>query len=244
MTPATTRSRIVDAASALLREGGREAVSTRAVSALAGVQAPAIYRIFKDKKGLLDAVASEGFESYLRSKNAMRTSDDPVEDLRRGWDLHVGFGVSQPAFYTLIYGEPRPGEESPAAAEAARVLAGQVRRIAAAGRLRTTEERAARLIHAAGSGVVFTLIALPPTQRDPELSTLARESVIATVTTEKPPAGVDDGVAGNATMLRAALPGLSALTDGERGLLGELLDRISRTGSGRRPSPGSSSPPG
>ncbi|MEV6495793.1 TetR/AcrR family transcriptional regulator, partial [Actinoplanes sp. NPDC051633] len=164
MTPATTRSRIVDAASALLRDGGREAVSTRAVSALAGVQAPAIYRIFKDKKGLLDAVASEGFESYLRGKNAMSKSDDPVEDLRRGWDLHVGFGVSQPAFYTLIYGEPRPGEESPAAAEAARILAGQVRRIAAAGRLRTTEERAARLIHAAASGVVITLIALPPTQ--------------------------------------------------------------------------------
>ena len=231
MTSETTRARIVDAASALLREGGREAVSTRAVSALAGVQAPAIYRIFKDKKGLLDAVASEGFASYLRGKKALEPSDDPVADLRRGWDLHVGFGVAQPAFYTLIYGEPRPGEESPAAAEAARILAAQVHRIAAAGRLRTTEERAARLIHSAGSGMVFTLIALPPERRDPELSALARESVIAAVTTEKPHAGAEDGAAGSATTLRAALPAVTVLTDGERALLGELLDRISRTES-------------
>ncbi len=44
----------------------------------------------------------------------------------------------------------------------------------------------------AAAAAVPLLIALPPTRRDPELSTLARESVIATVTTEKPAAGADD----------------------------------------------------
>ena len=38
----TTRGRILDAAASLLTAGGREAVSTRAVSAAAGVQAPTI----------------------------------------------------------------------------------------------------------------------------------------------------------------------------------------------------------
>ena len=178
-----TRERIIEAAAKLLTEGGREAVSTRAVCAAAGVQAPTLYRIFGDKHGLLEAVASNGFETYLRNKAALGQSADPVEDLRRGWDLHLGFGLAHPAFYTLIYGEPRPGIESPAAKAAAAVLAGQVRRIAEAGRLRVSEERAAHLIHAAGSGMTFTLIALPEDQRDPALSTLARESIIAAVTT-------------------------------------------------------------
>ena len=64
----TTRERIVEAAAQLLATGGREAVSTRAVSAAAGVQAPTIYRLFGDKQGLLDAVASRGFADYLRTK--------------------------------------------------------------------------------------------------------------------------------------------------------------------------------
>lgn len=222
----STRDRIVEAAARLLTEGGREAVSTRAVSAAAGVQAPTIYRLFGDKQGLLDAVGSFGFAAYLRSKTSIPHSDDPVADLRRGWDLHVGFGLAHPAFYTLIYGEPRPGSPTGAARDAAAVLAGQVRRIAEAGRLRVGEERAAHLIHAAGSGTTFALIAVAPADRDMELSAIARESIIATVTTEKPPTPPGGGAVGSAIALRAALPGTTALSARERELLAEWLDRI------------------
>ena len=55
--PDDVRDRIVDAASALLASGGPSAVTTRAVAADAGVQAPTIYRQFGDKDGLLQAVA-------------------------------------------------------------------------------------------------------------------------------------------------------------------------------------------
>ena len=41
----------------LLNDGGREAVSTRAVAAAAGVQPPTIYRQYGDMQGLLSAVA-------------------------------------------------------------------------------------------------------------------------------------------------------------------------------------------
>jgi AcrR family transcriptional regulator len=221
----TTRERIIEAAAALLTEGGREAVSTRAVGAAAGVQAPTIYRIFGDKQGLLDAVASHGFGTYLRSKTVLEHSADPVEDLRRGWDLHVGFGVENPAYYTLIYGEPRPGVQSPAAVQAAAILAAQVRRIAEAGRLRVSEQRAAHLIHSAGAGITFQLIGLLPEHRDPELSVLARESVIAAVTTDSPAAS-HDGVTGNAIALRAAVPRLAGLSTAERALLDEWLGRL------------------
>src|SRR4051794_30638029 len=96
-TADSNRDRMIAAATRLLAEGGREAVSTRAVSAAAGVQAPTIYRLFGDKQGLLDAVAAHGFTTYLNSKTNLKPSADPIEDLRSGWDLHVNFGLTNPA---------------------------------------------------------------------------------------------------------------------------------------------------
>src|SRR5688572_30149327 len=97
------RERIVCAAAELLTRGGREAVSTRAVSAEAGVQAPAIYRQFGDMQALLHAAAREVLARYVRQKAAREPADDPLEDLRRGWDLHVAFGLANPAAYALLY---------------------------------------------------------------------------------------------------------------------------------------------
>jgi len=223
-----TRERIVAAAAGLLAVGGREAVSTRAVSAAAGVQAPTIYRLFGDKQGLLEAVAAHGFTAYLNDKTDMKPSDDPVEDLRTGWDLHVGFGLANPALYSLMYGDPRPGASAPAAVAAAEVLAGHIRRIAEAGRLRDSEERAAHLAHAAGCGTTLTLIALPENRRDPALSDTAREAVIAAITTDAPGAATPGPVSA-AIALRAVLPQTAALTLHERALLQEWLDRIARS---------------
>ena len=232
-TKRSPRERIVQAAAELLAEGGREAVSTRAVAAAAGVQAPTIYRQFGDMRGLLDAVASYGFSTYLRDKTSRERDEDPVEDLRRGWDLHVGFGLSNPAFYTLMYGDPRPESEPTAALEAAEILHGLVSRVAEAGRLRVGVERAARMIHAAGMGVVLSLIAAEPGERDPALSETTREAILAAVTTDgnDEAATERDGrsrVASRAVALKAVLPEAGAeLTPGERAVLSEWLDRLS-----------------
>ena len=216
------------AAAGLLSEGGREAVSTRAVSVAAGVQAPAIYRLFGDKRGLFDAVAAHGLTSYLSTKADRMPAADPVEDLRAGWDLHVGFGLANPALYALIYGEPRPGISSPTAVALAEILAGKIHRIAEAGRLRVAEERAARLVHAAGCGATLTLIAMLDDGRDMALSDMAREAAITAITTDAP-GPVTSGPAGAAVALRAVLPRTSALTAAELGLLREWLDRIADT---------------
>src|SRR5918998_4456856 len=228
---AGTRGRIVRAAAGLLAEGEREAVSTRAVAAAAGVQAPTIYRQFGDMRGLLDEVASFGFSTYLRGKTTRERAEDPVEDLRRGWDLHVGFGLANPAFYKLMYGDPVSGTEPAAALEASEILHGLVRRVAEAGRLRVGVERAARMIHAAGSGVTLALIGTEPEDRDPALSEATREAVLAAVTTDGPDeeatGGDDCGRAANrAVALKAILPEAEELTPGELALLSEWLDRI------------------
>ncbi|TKA09501.1 TetR/AcrR family transcriptional regulator [Actinacidiphila oryziradicis] len=221
------RARIITAAARLLAESGREAVSTRAVSAAAGVQAPTIYRLFGDKQGLLDAVAAHGFAAYLNEKTDLTPSGDPVEDLRTGWDLNIGFGLANPALYALMYGEPRPDATPPAALAAAEVLAAHIHRIAEAGRLRVDEERAAQLVHAVGGGTALALIATPEDRRDLTVSDLAREAVIAAIITDAPALAVP-GPAGAAVTLRAVLPQTSALSANERSLLKEWLDRIAR----------------
>ncbi|HET6708054.1 TetR/AcrR family transcriptional regulator [Amycolatopsis sp.] len=224
-TAADTRARILEAAAALLAAEGRDGLSTRAVSAAAGVQPPALYRLFGDKDGLLDAVAAYGFDEYLKSKRAMGSTGDPVEDLRRGWDLHIEFGLARPEFYVLMYGDARPGRTSPAAREAEAMLREIVERVAAAGRLRVSVGRAAGLTHAAGMGVVLTQIATPAAERDPELSATARETVLDRILTgTAEPAGSD--LPERATALRAGLAGATALTKAERTLMAEWLDRI------------------
>jgi AcrR family transcriptional regulator len=223
------RERIIAAASRLLADGGPDAVSTRAVSAGAGVQPPVIYRLFGDKQGLLDAVAARGFAAYLASKTAADPTDDPVQDLRAGWDLHVGLGLANPALYVLMYGQPHPGAgPSPAAAAAFGLLAKNIRRVAEAGRLRVPEDRAAALVHAAGSGTTLTLIATPADRRDLELSITAREAVIAAITAAVP-AAPSAGPAAAAVTLRALLPQADSLTEAERGLMREWLDRMARS---------------
>jgi len=227
------RDRILRAAAALLAKGGREAVSTRAVSAAAGVQPPTIYRQFGDMQGLLDAVASDGFARYVRAKIARQSVEDPVTDLRAGWDLHIGFGLANPALYALMYGDPQPGVMSPAAVEAHNLLERLVRRVAAAGRLRVGVESATNMIAAAGGGVVLTLIAAEDTGRDLALSDRTREAVLAAVTTDATPgeaaaqAGPRRDAVSHAVALKALLPAASAaFTPAERALLSEWLDRL------------------
>ncbi|MFD7867550.1 TetR/AcrR family transcriptional regulator [Streptomyces sp. NPDC059783] len=224
----SNRQRIIASATRLLAEEGREAVSTRAVSAAAGVQAPTIYRLFGDKQGLLDAVAAHGFASHVDEKAAMETTGDPVEDLRRGWDFNTGFGLANPALYTLMYAQPSPGTPSTAATAALEILGAHIHRIAEAGRLRIDEARATHLVHAVGGGTTLALIATPEDDRDLSVSRLAREAVISAITTEAP-ASPPPGPAAAAVALHALLPRTGALTAGERALLTELLDRISAT---------------
>ena len=232
MTERTTdvRRRILRAAAELLARDGREAVSTRAVSAAAGVQPPTIYRQFGDMRGLLDAVTRETLAEYVRETATPQPTDDPVEELRRGWDLHVAFGLANPAAYALAYGDPTAMTNA-AARDSEAILHGLVTRIAQAGRLRVGVPHAVRLMAAAGTGTTLSLVALPPQARDPGLSAAMREAMIAAITiapTSSDGAPPGPGrVAARAVALRAVLtevPGVLSLA--ERHLLDEWLDRL------------------
>ncbi|MEU4742373.1 TetR/AcrR family transcriptional regulator [Actinosynnema sp. NPDC023658] len=220
-----SRQRIVEAAAELLAREGRDAVTTRAVAAAAGAQAPAIYRLFGDKDGLLEAVAEHGYATFLAAKHGERPLADPVEDLRAGWDLAVEFGLANPELYALMYGEPRRGTGSAAFKAGMRILLGRIHRLAAAGLLRVDEGLAASLVHATARGAVLTWLSLPDERRDPALLTAMREAMVHAVTLDRP-AVRDVGPAGAARALRALLPEQAVLSDAERHLLGEWLDRL------------------
>jgi AcrR family transcriptional regulator len=221
---APTGERILRSVLELLDEGGADAVSTRAVTARAAVQAPAIYRLFGDKDGLLDAVAEYGFATFVASKHVDPDPADPIEDLRQGWDLAVEFGLANPALFVLMYSEPNR-EHSAAFQAGLKILMGRIRRLAAGGWLRVEEDLAAGIIHATARGAVLTWLSMPEERRHPALLTALREAMVGAVTTQRP-AVQEEGPAGAARALRAALPEQTALSDGEQHLLREWLDRL------------------
>ena len=225
-----TRAQLVEVAAELLATQGPDAVTTRSVALAAGVQAPTIYRLFGDKGGLLDAVAEHGFASYVACKPPVDAGADPVDGLRAGWELHIGFGLANPELFRLLHMALRTPDGRAAAAAGLSVLRDRVHRVAEAGRLRVTERRAVDLIHAAGTGVVFTLIDQAEDERDEALADTAWASVCAAILTDASTAITGPAVTGPAAAaavtLRAALPDLTALTPAERALLSDWLDRI------------------
>jgi AcrR family transcriptional regulator len=221
------RAGILEAAAVLLSEGGVEAVTTRSVSAAAGVQPPTLYRLFGDMRGLLDAVVADGFDRYLAEKARVGRSGDARADLERGWELHVGFGVAHPAHYRLMYALGAAHGLAGVRAQADARLRALVDAVAAEGRLLIDPDAASRMIHAAGMGVTLQLIDDGATDPLAPLSVATRDAVLARVVSSRAP--VEGGRGPLAIALRADLAsGRHGLTPGEALLLDEMLARIGR----------------
>lgn len=219
------RVSILDTASTLLDDGGRDAVTTRAITTALHIQAPTIYRIFGDKQGLLDAVALHGFSNHLASWTGWKPGSDPVESIRQGWDMHIDWGLANPHVYSIAYGEPHVGSSTSAAAAIDEILRVQIREVAKEGLLAVPVEDAVHVLRAVGVGVVFTLLAMPAEHRDLHLSTRGREAALRTVLAEPDADGVRSGAA---MQLRQQIADTSMLTANERALMGDWLDRIAR----------------
>jgi AcrR family transcriptional regulator len=217
------------AAAELLQEGGVDAVSTRAVAAAAGTQPPILYRRFGDKDGLIEAVTLHILEDYIQKKRKLlKQSGDPVNDLRRLWDLFVAFGFAQPDCFALIYGNVRRGDAISAAAETTvAMLQEAIARIADDGKLRMSVERATGLFQSCGVGFVMTQLTIPAAKRDRELSDIARENAVSSIVVTSGVSKVRSTLTGRATALRQAIGDNDVpLSAAERDLLVEWLGRI------------------
>jgi AcrR family transcriptional regulator len=224
----STRSVIIEAAADLLAHSPSGDISTRAVCEAAGVQQPALYRLFGDKEGLLAATVDHVWDEYLGMKRSAERSADPLEDLRSGWDSHTRFAIAHPNAYRLLFGSGAVGPAE-SAAEAMRLLREVLDRLAAQGRLRLDPEVAARVVMAANTGVALALVLRPELHTDATLSTMLRDIVHGALVSDAAPAsdaGESERIA--AITLRSTLPETSGdlFTEREAGLLDEWLERI------------------
>ncbi|MGQ7296608.1 TetR/AcrR family transcriptional regulator [Quadrisphaera sp. KR29] len=228
------RARLVDVAVHLLRDRGPDAVTTRAVAAAAGVQAPTIYRLFGDKDGLLDAVAERAADDFVAAKAQAARAEahrgaDPVKDLRAAFWAQVEFGVANPEVFRLL-GDPARVLRSGAAQAGRAVLQARVHRVALTGRLRVPEGRCVDMVQSAGTGVVQTLLATPVPDRDPHLVGAMWDALVAAVLVDGAGSADGSGAAeptASATFVafRALAPQLPGLTGAERALLVDWLAR-------------------
>lgn len=223
------RARILRSAEQLLATSVDGEVSTREICRGAGVSAPTLYHHFADKQVLLDAIVLDGFTRYLTAKRAIAGSSDSREDLRRGWDMHVTFGCEHPSHYRLMFGDPRPGREPPAAQLARQDLARTVAGWERSGRLIVSIEVATSTLHSAAVGVTLQLIALRADATH-TISTSVRD-VLARALITPSPADEDTvtRVGGPASRLLDVLPHgpLTPLRATEVALLRDWLGAIS-----------------
>lgn len=235
----STKARILEVAAALVAESPNGDVSTRAVCEAAGVGAPALYRHFGDKEGLLSAVVDHGWDQYLATKRARPAGTDPVQDLRDGWDTHTDFALRNPNLYRLM-NSPAMGTPPAAALESHRILTSDLQRAAEQGKLRLAPELAAQIIMSANVGVALMLVSRPATFTDRTVSRRVRDAVhavvftpdvMSTATETAPATGAEVEVPATASRLGALLRQSPSpeFTTAESGLLGEWLDRLSNT---------------
>lgn len=238
----TLRTAMVEAAERQLAASEDYDIATRAVCEAVGVTQPVLYRLFGDKRGLLDAVADHGYERYAERKAAQEHTGDPVADVLAGWDGHMAFARQDPALYQLMF-TPRPWSQSSAKQRVFDLLVASLVRCAAVGALRGDPREAAELVLAANVGIALDHIAVPARFEDVRLSHRMRDAVFAVVLREGVGGlgdsvgsggggagglGADDPVRAAAVRLRAqvALSGTAPLEEVEGALLVRWLERL------------------
>lgn len=226
-----TRQALLDAAAELVAGAPGQDVPLRAICDRVGVQLPTLYHHFGSKSGLLEAVVEHGFDRYVGLKRAQESTGDPIEDVRQGWDAHVRFGLDNPAFYALMYGQVIPGYRPAAQARPTAALRELTARAAREGRLVVDPVQAADHVLAANVGVTLHLITADAP--DPALSAAVREATIAAVTGTRAAgtAPADDGTpAAAAALLRTLAAGADhPLGEPEQALLRKWLAALART---------------
>ncbi|MGI8880270.1 MAG: TetR/AcrR family transcriptional regulator [Jatrophihabitans sp.] len=174
------RERLLDATETQLVDSDDDDIATRAVCDAAGVSQPVLYRLFVDKRGLLEAVVERGYDRYVLDKETQQRTADPVADLRAGWVHHMAFAEGHPAVYRLMFA-PHPAGRPSARRRILDLLVEALQRVAAIGRLAVRPQVAAQAILSGNVGVALNRIAQPELYSDPQLSLRVRDAIFASL---------------------------------------------------------------
>ena len=112
MSPArarTSRDAILDAARAVVEEGGLDALTMQAVADRVGVRAPSLYKHVADRQALVRAVVDGVMADLAQAIAIPRPDSDPRQDLRRVTRRYRAFVRANPAGYALLFARPTLG---------------------------------------------------------------------------------------------------------------------------------------
>ena len=147
-----TEEEILRAAAEVLERGGPAGLTTRAVCEAAGVKSPTLYHHFRDKDGLAAALVRRGMAEFMARKRSVPDTDDPLQQLRAGWDQTVDFALKRPALHALYVEQLRTQPEL--ANEAYAQMRARVQRLVDRGVFKAGVDEASRAVWAGCNGVL------------------------------------------------------------------------------------------
>ena len=101
---AATAEVLLDAAMKLLRVGGPDAVSLRAVADASERSVRAVYALFGSKQALIDALAARGYATLSTRVNALPRGGDAADELVAvGVEGFRGFAIEDPQMFRLTF---------------------------------------------------------------------------------------------------------------------------------------------
>ena len=119
-TPYTpTRDRILAIAERRYRSAGPSALSIRQIAEEVGVTPMAIYRHFRDKDAIVEALVSLGFQKWEKQFASAPDVRAPLDRIRAGLLSYVEFALEERRLFELMYLTPRRSAASPATKSAA-----------------------------------------------------------------------------------------------------------------------------
>ncbi len=122
---------LVAAGMEILDARGLEALSLRAIAAHVGVSHTAPKNHFGSLKGLLTAIAANGFHRHRTYMLADANSDDPKQRQRAAMQGYVRFAADHPHLFRLMFSPALCSFDDPALTNAARASYGVLQDIAA-----------------------------------------------------------------------------------------------------------------
>jgi AcrR family transcriptional regulator len=106
MKPA--RDRILAAAMRIHRKKGIEALSLRGVAQIVGITPMAIYRHFRDKDALIEAMIGLGFAQWEERLADAALQRTPMKRIEEGLLAYGEFALAEPRMFELMFLVPRP----------------------------------------------------------------------------------------------------------------------------------------
>ena len=153
------KTRILDAAYAILSKEGAAAFTTRRVCEAVGVTMPTLYHHFPSRDALVEAVHALAMQKFMEKKKGLALTEDPLHDLRASCELVLDFVARHKNVTIAVMGrgleDPevfRPGFE---------LLRERVARAARKKALHVSERDAAVILWSVVQGLVLATVASP-----------------------------------------------------------------------------------